>query len=151
MSYYFLNNAFALYKKWSFPLRIPPVNVTKSAVSFRKLLFLCSVAKKRLISHQWFCCRVQANLISTRKKRRQCFLLHLASPNLQCYRSSHPKDVLKICSTFTAEQPCWSAISIKLLCNFVEITLRQGFSCKFAAVFKNTFSSEQLWRAASGC
>ena len=37
------------------------------------------------------------------------------------YRSSDPevfseKDVLKICSTFTEEHPCRSAISIKLLC-----------------------------------
>ena len=38
------------------------------------------------------------------------------------FRSSHPevfrgKDVLKICSKFTGEHPCRSAISIKLLCN----------------------------------
>ena len=37
-------------------------------------------------------------------------------------RSSHPevflgKGVLKICSKYTGEQPCQSAISIKLLCN----------------------------------
>ena len=43
-------------------------------------------------------------------------------------RSSHPemvlrKGVLKICSKFTGEHPCQSAISIKLLCNFVEIAL----------------------------
>ena len=43
-------------------------------------------------------------------------------------RSSHPevflrKGVLKICSKFTGEQPYWSVISIKLLCNFIEITL----------------------------
>ena len=36
------------------------------------------------------------------------------------YRSSHPevflgKGVLKICSKFTGEHPCWSEISIKLL------------------------------------
>ena len=48
-------------------------------------------------------------------------------------RSSHPevflrKGVLKICSKFTAEHPCRSAISIKLLCNFIEITLRHGYS-----------------------
>ena len=48
-------------------------------------------------------------------------------------RSSHPevfqgKDVLKICSKFTSEHPCHSAISIKLLCNFMEITFRHGCS-----------------------
>ena len=49
------------------------------------------------------------------------------------FRSSHPevflrKDVLKICSKFTGEHPCRSVISIKLLCNFTEITLRRGCS-----------------------
>ena len=49
----------------------------------------------------------------------------------KCIRSSHPevffkKSVLKICIKFTGEDPCRSAISIKLLCNFIEITLRQG-------------------------
>ena len=38
------------------------------------------------------------------------------------------KGVLKICSKFTGEHPCWSAISIKLLCNFIEIGLRHGCS-----------------------
>ena len=49
------------------------------------------------------------------------------------FRSSHPmvflgKDVLKICSKFTGENTCRSAISIRLLCNFIEIALRQGCS-----------------------
>ena len=48
-------------------------------------------------------------------------------------KSSHPevfleKDVLKICSKFTGEHPCRSAISIKLQSNFTEITLRHGCS-----------------------
>ena len=48
-------------------------------------------------------------------------------------RSSHPevlfaKVILKICSKFTGEHPCRSVISIKLLCNFIEITLRHGCS-----------------------
>ena len=48
-------------------------------------------------------------------------------------RSSPPevflgKDVLKICSKFTGEHPCRSVISIKLLCNFIEIALRHGCS-----------------------
>ena len=47
------------------------------------------------------------------------------------FRSSHPevfsvKDVLKICSKFTGEQPCQSVVSIKLQIKFIEITLRQG-------------------------
>ena len=48
-------------------------------------------------------------------------------------RSSQPEVfyenvILKICSQFTREQPCRSVISIKLLCNFIEITLRRGCS-----------------------
>ena len=38
------------------------------------------------------------------------------------------KDVLKICRKFTGEHPCRSVISIKLLYNFIEITLRHGCS-----------------------
>ena len=38
------------------------------------------------------------------------------------------KRVLKICSKFTRERPCRSAISVKLHSNFIEITLRRGCS-----------------------
>ena len=49
------------------------------------------------------------------------------------FRSNHPevfwrKGVLKICSKFTGEPTCRSAISIKLLSNFIEIALRHGCS-----------------------
>ena len=49
------------------------------------------------------------------------------------YRSNHPevflgKGVLKTCSKFAGEHQCQSAILIKLLCNFIEITLRHGCS-----------------------
>ena len=49
------------------------------------------------------------------------------------FRSSHlevflRKDALKICSKFTGEPPCRSAISIKLQSNFIEIALRHGCS-----------------------
>ena len=52
---------------------------------------------------------------------------------LQVSRSSHPevflgKGVLKICNKFSAEHPYRSAISIKLLGNFIEITLWHGRS-----------------------
>ena len=48
-------------------------------------------------------------------------------------RSSHPEmfvrnGVLKICSKFTGEHLCRSVISLKLLCNFIEIVLRHGCS-----------------------
>ena len=46
-------------------------------------------------------------------------------------RTSHPevflgKGTLKICCEFTAEHLYLSVISIKLLCNFIEIALRHG-------------------------
>ena len=48
------------------------------------------------------------------------------------------KGVLKISSKFTGEHPCQSVISIKLLCNFVKITLRHGFSFR-TPFYKNTY------------
>ena len=49
------------------------------------------------------------------------------------HRSSHPevflrKDVMKINSKFTGKHPCRSVISIKFLCNFIDIALRHGCS-----------------------
>ena len=49
------------------------------------------------------------------------------------FRSSPPevflgKGVLKICSKFTGEHPCRSAISIKLQSNFIGIRLQHGCS-----------------------
>ena len=38
------------------------------------------------------------------------------------------KGVLKICSKLTGEHPCQSVVSLKLLCNFIEITLWHGCS-----------------------
>ena len=38
------------------------------------------------------------------------------------------KEVLNLCSKFTGDTPCQSVILIKLLCNFIEITLRHGCS-----------------------
>ena len=48
------------------------------------------------------------------------------------YTGSHPevflgKGVLKICSKFKGEHPCRSVMSIKLICNFIEITLLHWF------------------------
>ena len=51
------------------------------------------------------------------------------------------KGVLKICSKFTGEHPCQSAISIKLQSNFIEITLRHGcFPVNLLHIFRTTFS-----------
>ena len=62
------------------------------------------------------------------------------------YRSSRPevflgKRVLKIYRKFTGEHPCQSEISIKLLCNFIEITLRHGCSpVNLLHIFRTPFS-----------
>ena len=63
----------------------------------------------------------------------------------EMYRSSHPevfliKGILKICSKFTGERPCRNVISIKLLCNIIEITLRYGYSPgNLLHIFKTPF------------
>ena len=50
------------------------------------------------------------------------------------------KVVLKICSKFTGEHPCWSVISIKLLCNFIEIALRHECSpLNLLHIFRTSF------------
>ena len=63
----------------------------------------------------------------------------------ECFRSSHPevflrKGVLKICRKFIGEHPCQNVISIKLLCNFIEITLQHGCSPEnFLHIFRTPF------------
>ena len=55
---------------------------------------------------------------------------------------------LKICCKFTGEHR--SAISIKLRCNFIEITLRQGCSpVNLQHIFRTPFFREHIWVAAS--
>ena len=57
------------------------------------------------------------------------------------------KGVLKICTKFTGEHPCQSAISIKLQSNFIEITLRHGCSpVNLLHIFRTPFS-----RNTTGC
>ena len=51
------------------------------------------------------------------------------------------KDALKICSKFTVEHPYQSAISIKLLFNFIENTLQHGCSpVNLLHIFRTPFS-----------
>ena len=48
--------------------------------------------------------------------------------------------VLKICSKFTGEDPCQNVISTKLLCNFIELTLRHGcFAVNMLLIFRTPF------------
>ena len=56
---------------------------------------------------------------------------------------------LKICSKFTGEHQCRIAISIKLHCNFTEITLRHGCSpVNLHYIFRTPFFREHIWVAA---
>ena len=61
-------------------------------------------------------------------------------------RSSPPEvfsgeDFLKICSKFIEEHPYQRAISIKLLCNFIEIAIRHGCSpVNLLHIFRIPFS-----------
>ena len=81
------------------------------------------------------------------------FKLSLAK--YHCFRSGHSevffrKVVLKICSKFTGEHPCWSAISIKLHSNFIEITLWHGCSLiNLLHILRTPFLKKHLWMAAS--
>ena len=50
------------------------------------------------------------------------------------------KSILKICSRFTGEHPCRSMISIKLFCNFIEITIQHGSSpANLLDIFRTPF------------
>ena len=61
-------------------------------------------------------------------------------------RCNHPevflvKGALKICSKLTGEHPCQSVFSIKLLCNFLEITLWHGCSpVNLQDIFRTPFT-----------
>ena len=46
----------------------------------------------------------------------------------QSFRGVLKKGVPNICSKLTAEHPCRSVFSMKLLCNFIEIVLLDGCS-----------------------
>ena len=61
------------------------------------------------VQHLWVFFPKIFNCLSQRSKRPEVF-----------WR----KGFLKICVKFTGEHPCRSVISIKLLCNFIEIALR---------------------------
>ena len=50
------------------------------------------------------------------------------------------KGVLKIGSKFSGEHPCRSVVSIKMLCNFIEIILRHGCSpVNLLCIFRTSF------------
>ena len=66
-------------------------------------------------------------------------------------RSSHQevflrKAALKICSKFTGEHPCRIVISVKMLCNFIEITLWHVCSpVNLLHIFRIRFPRNTSW------
>ena len=84
--------------------------------------------------------------------------LHALAPSIKCsgkinlnHRSRPPevflgKDVLKICSKYTGEYPCRSAISTKLQSNFIEIRLQNRFSpVNLLHIFRTSFLKNAFW------
>ena len=66
------------------------------------------------------------------------------------------QDVLQICSKFIVEHPCQSVISKKLICNFIEITLRHECSPGHllhifrTPSYKSTFRGLLLYETLTG-
>ena len=72
----------------------------------------------------------------------------------EMYRSSRPEVFLRKgqiyrrtqCSNFTEEHPCWSVISIKSLCNFIEIALWHWCSSvNLLHIFRTPFPKNTSW------
>ena len=66
------------------------------------------------------------------------------------FRSSRPimflrKGILKICGKFTGEHPCRGAISVKFLCNFIEIALWHGCSSVNLLLISRTHFSKNTF------
>ena len=76
------------------------------------------------------------DILLPENKANECLVITSTSANENKWitgRSSRPevfteKGVLKKCNKFTGEDPCRSMISVKLLCSFIEITLRHECS-----------------------
>ena len=98
------------------------INAIDIIISYLKKTFF-----SKLISHCFFKIKINIQKNGLRSTSGNSWFLGMID------RSSHPemflgKGVLKICSQFTGETSCRSAISIKLLCKFIEVALLHGFS-----------------------
>ena len=87
-------------------LRFQPSWLLKSYSSFSQKKEVSLHAKSNICNFRW----------------KKCYFYIHSLPEM-CSR----KVVLKICRKFAGEHPCQSAISIKLLCNFIGISFR--YSC----------------------
>ena len=89
---------------------------------------------------------IKISLVNGNKSADSSEFVLVCSFIVSWYRSSRQKvfsvkGVLKICSKFTGEHPCRSVISIKLLSNFIEITLQYGRSpLNLLHIFRTPFS-----------
>ena len=77
---------------------------------------------------------------------------------MTCIVSNSPPDVflgkgvLKACSKYTAEYPCRSVISIKLIFNFIEVTLCHGRSpVNLMHIFRTSFPKSSTGGLLSYC
>ena len=98
----------------------------------------CGFRKGYSTQLQSYCLLVLLEKRKNAVDKGKCFgaLLTDLSKALNCL----PHELLKICSKFTGEHLCQSAISIKLLCNFIEIALRHGCSpVKLLHIFRTPF------------
>ena len=102
---------------------------------------------------------IQLHIVSSIKLNRELLLKLLCNNatffslqeyvNLEICRSSHPEvllenAVLKLCSKCTVENPCRIVISIS---NFIEITLRHGYSpVNLLHIFRTPFTKNTFRR-----
>ena len=64
-------------------------------------------------------------------------IMFTSEPALQCFIR---KGVLKICIKFVGQHPCRSAISVKLLCSFIEIALwHDCFPVNLQYIYRTSF------------
>ena len=101
------------------------------------------LALKRLSSLFWYSKLSYFHNLASAMSFTFLYFLFLRFMHLEA-AIQHPevfsrKDVLKICSKYTGEHPCRSAISIKLLCSFIETALRYGCSENLLHVFRTPF------------
>ena len=118
--------------------------------------------KQNKISNVLIICFPQLQHIFKRETMFFClWFLKLGKSNIStvnCIVQRQPsrgvlgEGVLKICSKFTGEHPCRKVISIKLLCNFIKITLRHGCSpVNLLLIFRTLFLKNISRRQLSNC
>ena len=86
---------------------------------------------------QYCCLKSKQNIEKVQKQPSRGVLKKRCSENMQ---QIFKKGVLKISSKFTGKHPCQSLVSMQLLRNFIEITLRHGCCpVKLLHIFRTPF------------